>query len=146
MDTGSVTALVIGIALLIAPVCMAILWIRRSMRRASWTRTEATVRFVRRIKRSTSATSSVEAEKVTQTQYTYTDSQGRQHQGESEVLKNPEVGDVVEALYDPNNPGSSELVGPNSLLVNLLTRGAVFIVLGALGLFLVIAALDVVSV
>lgn len=146
MDTGSITALVIGIAMLIAPVCMAGLWIRRRARRASWVRTQATIHFVRRITRRTSATSSVEAEKVTQAQYTYTDVNGREHQGESEILKNPEVGDVVEMLYDPSNPGSSELVGPNSLLVNLLTRGAVFIVLGAVGLFLIIAALDVISV
>lgn len=146
MDTGSITALVVGIAMLIVPVFMAGLWLRRRASRASWVRTEATVHFVRRITRRTSATSSVEAEKVTQAQYTYTDMNGRQHQGESEVLKNPEAGDVVEMLYDPKNPASSELVGPNSFIVNLLTRGAVFIVLGAVGLFLIIAALDIISV
>lgn len=146
MDTGSITALVIGIAMLVVPVCMAGLWIRRLVRRASWIKTEAKVHFVRHITRRTSATSSVEAEKVTQTQYTYTDASGRVHHGESEVLKDPKAGDVVEMRYDPNNPASSELLGTNSLLVNLLTRGAVFIVLGAVGLFLIVAALNIVSV
>lgn len=145
METGSASVLVGGIVLLIAPVFASILWLRRRAHRSSWVRTEATISFVRNIKRRMSPTSTAETRPIAQAIYAFTDVSGREYTGESEILRKPTVGESVEVIYDSNNPSASELVPPHSLAVALLTRGAVFVILGALGVFLILLGLGAFS-
>lgn len=141
METGPASVLVGGIVLLIAPVCASVLWLRRRARRSSWVQTDATIRFVRKVKRRMSPTSTAETRPITQTIYGFTDESGREYTGESELLRNPTVGDSVEVIYTPDNPNTSELIPRRSFAVTLLTRGLVFVILGCLGLFLVLLGL-----
>lgn len=141
METGPTSVLVGGVVLLIAPVFVSILWLRRGAHRSSWVRTEATISFVRNVKRRMSPTSTAETRPIAQAIYAFTDASGREYTGESELLRKPTVGDSVEVIYDSDNPSTSELVPPHSLAVTLLTRGLVFVILGGLGLFLVLLGL-----
>jgi hypothetical protein len=146
MELGDVAALLIGIAMLILPAWLATHLVRRQRRLATWTRTQATIRHTRKTKYDSSATTtSAATETAVRTRYGYRDTTGVPHVGEVEHLHDPKVGDVVEIMYDPDDPSSSDTVYGGSVVGRIINYGAAFILLGGGGVFLILASLGLIS-
>lgn len=145
MSFGAVAALLIGIAMLILPAWLTIHLVRRQRRLATWTRTEATIRHVWKKKYESSATGTSSTETSINARYEYRDTAGIQHVGEVEHLAKPKVGDVVEIMYDPNDPKTNETVSGGSVVGRIVNYSALFIVFGGIGTFLILASLDLIS-
>ncbi|MER7609917.1 DUF3592 domain-containing protein [Nocardioides sp. NPDC127503] len=146
MSFGAVAALLIGIAMLILPAWLTIHLVRRQRRLATWTRTEATIRHVWKKKRQSSATGTSSTETSINARYEYRDSAGIQHIGEVEHLARPKVGDVIEIMYDPNDPKTNETVSGGSVVGRVVNYSVAFIVFGGIGTFLILASLDLISI
>ncbi|MEU0269919.1 DUF3592 domain-containing protein [Nocardioides sp. NPDC006303] len=144
MSLGAVAALLIGIAMLVLPAWLAWYLIRRRRRLASWPRAQATIRHVRKTKHNSSATATTTTETSYEARYEYRDAAGVQHIGEVDHLHAPKVGDVIEVMYDPDQPSSSDTVAGGSVLGRIINYGAVFIVLGGGGIFVILASLDLI--
>lgn len=145
MSFGAVAALLIGTAMLILPAWLTIHLVRRQRRLASWTRTGATIRQVWKKKRQSSATGTSSTETSINARYEYRDSAGIQHIGEVEHLAHPKVGDVIEIMYDPNDPKTNETVSGGSVVGRVVNYSLAFIVFGGIGIFLILASLGLIS-
>lgn len=145
MSFGAVAALLIGTAMLILPAWLTIHLLRRQRRLASWTRTGATIRQVWKKKRQSSATGTSSTETSINARYEYRDSAGIQHIGEVEHLAHPKVGDVIEIMYDPNDPKTNETVSGGSVVGRVVNYSLAFIVFGGIGIFLILASLGLIS-
>ncbi|MFE6645512.1 DUF3592 domain-containing protein [Nocardioides sp. NPDC057772] len=145
MSFGAVAALLIGIAMLILPAWLTIHLVRRRRRLTTWSRTQATIRHVWKQKHQSSATGSTSTETTIHARYEYRDAAGIQHIGEVEHLANPKVGDVVEIIYDPDDPKTNETVSGGSVVGRIVNYSAVFIVFGGIGIFLILASLGLIS-
>lgn len=145
MSSCAVAALLIGIAMLILPAWLTIRLVCRQRRLTTWTRAEATIRHVWKKKYDSSATGTSSTETSINARYEYRDAAGIQHIGEVEHLAKPKVGDVVEVMYDPDDPSSSETVSGGSVVGRIINYGFIFIFFGGFGAFLILAALDLIS-
>ncbi|GGU23035.1 DUF3592 domain-containing protein [Nocardioides albus] len=146
MELGAVAALVIGLAMLILPAWLTIHLVRRRRRLATWTRTQATIRHTRKTKYDSSAsTASGASETAIRARYEYRDAAGVPRVGDVEHLHDPKVGDVVEIIYDPDDPSSSETVSGGSVVGRIVNYSAVFILFGGIGTFLILASLGLIS-
>lgn len=145
MSFGAVTALLIGIAMLILPAWLTIHLVRRQRRLATWTRAEATIRHVWKKKHQSSATGTSSTETSIHARYEYRDTAGIQHIGEVEHLTKPQVGDTVEIMYDPDDPKSSNTVYGGSVVGRIINYGFIFSFFGGFGTFLILAALELIS-
>ncbi|MFE3998496.1 DUF3592 domain-containing protein [Nocardioides sp. YIM B13467] len=145
MSLGAVAALLIGIAMLILPAWLTIHLVRRQRRLATWTRTEATIRHVWKKKYESSATGTSTTETSINARYEYRDTAGIQHVGEVEHLARPKVGDVIEIIYDPNDPKTNETVSGGSVVGRVLNYSVAFVVFGGIGIFLILASLNLIS-
>lgn len=145
MSSGAVGALLIGIAMLILPAWLTCHLVRRQRRLATWTRTQATIRHVWKKKHQSSATGTDSSETSIHARYEYRDTSGIQHVGEVEHLAKPQVGDVLDVIYDPNEPNSSDTVAGGSVVGRIINYGFIFIFFGGFGVFLILAALDLTS-
>lgn len=145
MSLGDVAALLIGIAMLVLPAWLAWYLVRRWRRLATWSRAQATIRHVRKTKHNSSATGTTTTETSYEARYEYRDAAGVQHIGEVDHLHSPKVGDVIEIMYDPDQPSSSDTVSGGSVAGRIINYGAVFIVLGGGGIFIILASLDLIS-
>ncbi|WP_406029845.1 DUF3592 domain-containing protein [Nocardioides sp. NBC_00163] len=145
MSFGAVAALLIGIAMLILPAWLTIHLARRQRRLATWTRTEATIRHVWKKKYESSATGTSTTETSINARYEYRDAAGIQHIGEVEHLADPKVGDVIEIIYDPNDPKTNETVSGGSVVGRVVNYSVAFIVFGGIGIFLILASLGLIS-
>lgn len=144
MSFGAVAALLIGITMLILPAWLTIRLVRRQRRLATWPRTQATIHHVWK-KRPPSATGTTSTETSVHARYEYRDSAGIRHIGEVEHLADPKVGDIVEVIYDPEEPSSSDTVYGGSVVGRVINYGATYIVFGGIGIFLVLASLGLIS-
>lgn len=108
MSLGVVAALLIGIAMLVLPAWLAWYLIRRWRRLATWRRAQATIRHVRKTKHQSSATGTTTTETSYEARYEYRDAAGVQHIGEVDHLHSPKVGEVIEIMYAPDDPSSSD--------------------------------------
>ena len=138
MSFGAVAALLIGIAMLILPAWLTIHLVRRQRRLATWTRTEATIRHVWKKKYESSATGTSTTETSINARYEYRDAavgDGR----------HPKVGDVIEIIYDPNDPKTNETVSGGSVVGRVVNYSVAFIVFGGIGIFLILASLGLIS-
>nr|WP_281365663.1 DUF3592 domain-containing protein [Nocardioides panzhihuensis] len=136
----------VGIAMLILPAWLTIHLVRRQRRLATWTRTQATIRHTRKTKYDSSATTgSAATEAAFRARYEYRDATGVPHRGEVEHLPDPKVGDIVEVMYAPDDPSSSDTVYGGSVAGRIVNYSAVFILLGGGGVFLILASLDLIS-
>ena len=145
MSLGVVAALLIGIAMLVLPAWLAWYLIRRWRRLATWPRAQATIRHVRKTKHNSSATGTTTSETSYEARYEYPDAAGVQHIGEVDHLAKPKVGDVVEIIYDPNDPKTNETVSGGSVVGRIVNYSAVFIVFGGIGTFLVLASFGLIT-
>ena len=145
MSLGAVAALLIGIAMLILPAWLTIHLVRRQRRLATWIRAEATIRHVWKKKHQSSATGTSSTETSINARYEYRDSAGIQHIGEVEHLARPKVGDVIEIMYDPNDPKTNETVSGGSVVGRVVNYSVAFVVFGGIGIFLILASLDLIS-
>lgn len=145
MSFGTAAALLIGIAMLILPAWLTIHLVRRQRRLATWARADATIRHVWKKKHQSSATGTTSSEMHIHARYEYRDSTGIQHVGDVEHLAKPKVGDVVEIMYEPNDPKTNETVSGGSVVGRVVNYGAIFIVFGGIGIFLILASLDLIS-
>ncbi|PSK95706.1 uncharacterized protein DUF3592 [Murinocardiopsis flavida] len=144
MSFGAVTALLVGIAMLIFPAWLAWNLIRRQRRLATWPRAQATIRHVWKTTRQSSATGTSTTEKTMHARYEFRDNPGRYHTGEVEHLAKPKVGDVLEVMYDPTDPKLNDTVSGGSVVGRIINYGAIFILLGGMGIFFIVASLDLV--
>lgn len=143
MSFGAVAALLIGIAMLIFPAWLAWYVIRRQRRLTTWPRAEGRVRHRWKEKHQSSdgsTTTHVHA------RYEFRDATGAMHVGEVEHLTDPKVGDIIEIMYDPDDPKTSDTVYGGSVAGRVINYGAVFILLGGFGIFLVLASLDLLPI
>lgn len=70
---------------------------------------------------------------------------GIQHVGEVDHLHGPTVGEVIEIMYAPDDPSSSDTVAGGSVVGRIINYGAVFILLGGGGIFVILASLGLIS-
>ncbi|MBB5916636.1 hypothetical protein BJY24_005548 [Nocardia transvalensis] len=145
MSSGAVVTLLIGIAMLILPAWLTIHLVRRQRRLAAWSRTEATVRHVWKKKNQSSATGTSSTETSIHARYEYRDTADIQHTGEVGHLAKPKVGDIVEIMYDPDDPKASETVNGGSVVGRIINYGFVFLFFGGFAIFLILASLDLIS-
>ena len=145
MSFGAVAALLIGIAMLILPAWLTTHLVRRQRRLATWTRAEATIRHVWKKKYESSATGTSTTETSINARYEYRDTAGIQHVGEVEHLADPKVGDVIEIIYDPNDPKTNETVSGGSVVGRVVNYSVAFIVFGGIGTFLILASLGLIT-
>lgn len=137
MELGAVAALVVGIAFLIIPALLGRNLVIRWRRLASWPRAEARVRHVWRKKEPSSSGS----ETTTHARYEFRDATGRLRVGEVDYLSDPQVDDVLEVMYDPEDLKVSETVYGGSVVGRIINYSVSFL-LGAMGIFLILASLD----
>lgn len=145
MSSGAVAALLIGIAMLILPAWLTIHLLRRQRRLATWTRAEGSIRHVWKKKHQSSATGTSTTETSIHAGYEYRDAAGIRHIDEVEHLTKPKVGDIVEIIYDRDDPKSSETVNGDSVVGRIINYGFIFSFFGGFGIFLILAALDLIS-
>ena len=140
MERGAVAALVAGIAFLIFPALLGRNLVRRWRRLTSWPRAEARVRHVWRTKEQTSNG----RETVVHARYEFRDAAGRIRVGEVDYLSDPQVDDFFEVMFDPDDLKVSEPVSGGSV-VGRIVIGTMCFLFGALGIFLILASLDLIS-
>lgn len=141
MSAGAIAALLVGVALLILPACLAWYLVRRQRRVATWPRAQATIRKAQKKAYRSSFIESSTTETYVHAHYEYRDADGVQHVSEVEHLHDGKVGDIIEIMYDPADPGSSEIVGGGSIGGRIINYGAIFIIFGGGGIFLILASL-----
>lgn len=141
MSFGAVAALLIGIAMLIPAFWLGWYLIRRQSRLATWPRAQATVRRLRKEKRRTTVSGTTTTETTIHARYEFRDAAGVEHTGEADHLSKPKVGDAVEVMYDPSDPATNETVRGASVAGRIIHYGAVFVVFGGGGIFLILASL-----
>ena len=145
MSTGAIVALVGGIALLILPAWLAWYLVRRQRRVAAWPRAQATIRSAQDKAYRSSFVESSTTETYVHAHYEYQDAAGTQHVREVEHLHNGKVGDIIEIMYNPADPDSSDIVSGGSVGGRIINYGAIFIIFGGGGIFLILAALGLIS-
>ena len=145
MSSGSVAAVVFGLVLLIAPVWVLGLCVRRLHRLSTWPRAQGSVEHVWTTTRQSHATGQPTTEKSSNARYAFVDATGRHQTGVCEYLKDPKAGDPIEVMYRPDNPKDSQPVYGGSVVGRTLTLGFIVIFFGGLGVFLVLAGLDLLS-
>ena len=145
MSSGAVVSLLIGLAMLVGPAWVLWLIARRWRRLATWSRAEGSIRQVWKTKGSSSATGTDTSETTVHARYAFKDSSGREQLGECTYLKNPKVGDTLEIMYSPDSATENQPVYGGSVVGRVLVQGFVIVFFGGIGLFMVLVALDVVS-
>lgn len=142
MGAGALVAMLIGVALLIVPLWLAWYLLRRLRRLVVWPRATATVSRVWRTKHDYIGVGGAKASfKAVHARYEFRDESGIEHSGEVESLDKPKVGDAIEVMYAPRNPGVNDAVYGGSVGGRVITYGALFIVLGGGGLMFILAPL-----
>ena len=144
MRGDQITGVLFGVAFIVPLVVYAALGLRRRHRLSSWTRTTARIERVWVTQeRTTNEQGGVQYYDLEHALYRYATTGGEQT-GESTHLKDPKVGESVEVMYDPAKPMQSRPVHGGSRVGR--TVAAVFAVLAAaLGVFLILVALEVFS-
>ncbi|MFI5624618.1 DUF3592 domain-containing protein [Nocardioides sp. NPDC051685] len=145
MSSGDVGALLVGLAMLILPAWLTTHLVRRWRRLATWTRTQATIRHVWKKKHQSSATGTTSSETPIHARYEYRDTGGIRHVGEVEHLAKPQVGDLLDVIYNPDEPAASDTVSGGSVVGRIINYGFIFILFGGGGIFLILAVLDLIS-
>lgn len=145
MNSGAIVSLLIGLAMLAGPAWVLWLNVRRWRRLATWLRSEGTVRHVWKTKGSSSATGTDTSETTIHARYAFKDSSGREQVGECTYLKDPKVGDTLEIMYSPESAANNQPVRGGSIVGRIVVQGFVVVFFGGLGLFMVLVALDIVS-
>ncbi|MEU4452143.1 DUF3592 domain-containing protein [Nocardioides sp. NPDC023903] len=145
MSTGATVALLVGIALLILPAWLAWYLVSRQRRVGAWPRAQATIRDAQEKAYRSSFIESSTTETYVHAHYEYRDAAGIQHVGEVEHLHNGKVGDIIEIMYDPADPDSSDIVSGGSTGGRIINYGAIFIIFGGGGIFLILASLGIIS-
>lgn len=145
MSTGAIAALLVGIALLILPAWLAWYLVRRQRRVLTWPHAQATIHSTQRKTYRSSFIESSTTETYIHAHYEYRDATGVQHVGEVEHLHTGKVGDIIEIIYDPADPGSSHIVNGGSVGGRIINYGAIFIIFGGGGIFLILASLGLIS-
>lgn len=145
MGSGSVLVLLLGLASMIGPVWVLVIFARRRRRLSTWPRAQAKVRQVWTSTRSSSATGTSTSERVVHARYEFADAEGRHQVGECTYLKNPKVGDPLEVMYSPESSSTNQPVYGGSVVGRAITLGFVIVFFGGLGIFLIMVGLDVVS-
>lgn len=145
MSTGAIAALLVGIALLILPAWLAWYLVRRQRRVLAWPHAQATIRSTQKKAYRSSFIESSTTETYVHAHYEYRDAAGVQHVGEVDHLHNGKVGDIIEIMYDPADPDSSAIVHGDSVGGRIINYGAIFIIFGGGGIFLILASLGLIS-
>ena len=145
MSTGAIVALVVGVALLILPAWLAWYLVRRQRRVVAWPRAQATIRNAQKVAYRSSFVESSTTETYIHAHYEYRDAAGIQHVGEVDNLHDGKVGDIIEIMYDPADPDSSDIVRGGSVGGRIINYGAIFIIFGGGGIFLILASLGLIS-
>ena len=101
---------------------------------------------LRKVKQDTTVAGTSTSATTVHADYSFQDTAGIKRTGEVDFLSKPQKGDVLEVMYDPEDPTVNETVKGGSVVGRIVNYSAVFIIFGAGGVFLILASLELLPI